>query len=444
MRNVHEAAAVVQERPSRTPEEADADGHHHSRLTLDLLRRRGLLAGVAAAAGAAFPALAAATATAPRPGTVAFRPGLFRSFFLGGFECSAHRRADGRRLDLIAATRHDALAEQDYRQLAGHGIRAARDGVRWHLVEAGAPGRYDWSSFLPMLRAAEAAGTQVAWDLCHYGWPDGLDVFSAAFADRLARYAAAFARLHLEETGRPPVACPVNEISFLAWAGGDMARMNPGARGRGHELKRQLARAAIAATQAVREAAPGARVLAIDPVIHVAPRPGRDPGPAAAYTGAQFQAWDMLAGRLEPGLGGGPGLLDVVGVNYYWDNQWEHGGGPISPFDPRARPLHALLAAVHARYGRPLFLAETSIEGELRASWLRHVAGEVREAVRRGVPVEGVCLYPVLSHPGWEDDRYCPNGLLEMAARDGRRIEHAPLAAELRCQHRLFGVLSGG
>jgi hypothetical protein len=72
------------------------------------------------------------------------------------------------------------------------------------------------------------------------------------------------------------------------------------------------------------------------------------------------------------------------------------------------------------------------------------VGGEVREAVRRGVPVEGVCLYPVLSHPGWDDDRYCPNGLFEMEVRDGRRIEHAPLAAELRCQHRLFGVLSGG
>ena len=159
--------------------------------------------------------------------------------------------------------------------------------------------------------------------------------------------------------------------------------MNPGARERGDELKRQLARAAIAATHAVREAARDARVLAIDPLIHVAPAAGGDPRLAAAYTEAQFQGWDMLAGRLEPGLGGGPGLLDVVGVNHYRDNRWQHGGGPISPFDPRARPLHALLAAVHARYGRPLFLAETSIEGDLRASWLRHVGGEVREAIRR-------------------------------------------------------------
>ena len=32
-------------------------------------------------------------------------------------------------------------------------MRGARDGVRWHLVEA-APGRYDWSSVLPQMRAA--------------------------------------------------------------------------------------------------------------------------------------------------------------------------------------------------------------------------------------------------------------------------------------------------
>ncbi len=382
---------------------------------------------------------------------------MFRSFFLGGFECSTQRRADGRRLDLIAATRHDRLAASDYRQLAEHGITAARDGVRWHLVEAGAPGRYDWSAVLPLLRAAEAAGVQVSWDLCHYGWPDGLDVFSAGFVDRLAHYAAAFARLHLEETGRPPMVCPVNEISFLAWAGGDMARMNPGTRGRGLGLKRQLVRAAAAAARAVRQTAPGARILAVEPIIHVVPHRHEDAALAMAYyNGAQFQAWDMLAGRVEPELGGGPEVFDVVGVNYYWNNQWSCAGEwlpeghwlcegePLSPFDPRTRPLHALLAAVHERYGRPLFLSETSIEGDLRAAWLRYIGGEVREALRRGVPVEGVCLYPVLSHPGWDDDRYCANGLFEMEPlRNGHRPVHEPLAAELRWQQRLFASAFG-
>src|ERR671928_46391 len=109
------------------------------------------------------------------PDSLTTRRGLLAATAAAGAAAAAARHA------LLGATGHDALAERDYRQLAGHGIRAARDGVRWHLVEAGAPGAHDWSSFLPMLRAAEAAGTQVAWDLCHYGWPDGLDVFSAAF-----------------------------------------------------------------------------------------------------------------------------------------------------------------------------------------------------------------------------------------------------------------------
>ena len=91
----------------------------------------------------------------------------------------------------------------------------------------------------------------------------------------------------------------------------------------------------------------------------------------------------------------------------------------------------------------PSTRATTSIEGDARAAWLRHVGEGVREAIRRGVPVEGVCLYPVLSHPGWDDDRYCPNGLLEMEARDGRRLEYAPLAAELRRQQHLLTAMLG-
>ena len=53
-----------------------------------------------------------------------FRPSLFRSFFLGGFECSTHRRKDGRRLDLIAAT-------GDSVQAARAAAYAAVDALDW-------------------------------------------------------------------------------------------------------------------------------------------------------------------------------------------------------------------------------------------------------------------------------------------------------------------------
>lgn len=206
------------------------------------------------------------------------------------------------------------------------------------------------------------------------------------------------------------------------------------------ELKRQAVRAALAASRAVRRVAPDARLLTVEPLIHVVGEDDDDRVKADEwYNNAQFQAWEMLAGTMEPELGGSPDMLDVLGVNYYWNNQWIFGGPPLSPYDPRYRPLHTLLADVLARFERPLFVAETSIEDEHRASWLRFVCEEVAMARRQGVPVGGVCLYPVLSHPGWDDDRYCANGLFEMTpGPDGRRPVHAPLAAELRWQQAVF------
>lgn len=366
-------------------------------------------------------------------------PSLFQSFFLGGFECSTHRRADGRRLDLLAATGHDRWAAEDYAALQRHGIRTVRDGLRWHLIER-LPGEYDWSSVLPQLRAANACGTQVIWDLCHYGWPEGLDIWRPRFVERFARFAAAAARLVREESDAVPFYAPINEISFWAWAGGDHARFNPMGEGRGAELKQQLVRASIAAIDAVREVDPRARFVQVDPAIHISASSIR-PGPqreAENARQAQFEAWDMLCGKAWPGLGGKPEYLDIVGINYYADNQWYLGGPTIERGHADYRPFQGILAEIHQRYGRPLLVAETGAEGELRGEWLRYVSEQVGIALQRGVPIEGICLYPVLDYPGWDDDRHCPTGLLGFADAQGRREEHAGLADELRLQQTRF------
>src|SRR5947209_1207796 len=110
---------------------------------------------------------------------------LFRSFWIAGFECSCQINSCGKRLDMSAAVHHDDLALEDYRTIQDVGISTARDGLRWHRIDRG--GSYDWSTWTPMLEAARTAGVQVIWDLCHYGWPDDLDIFSPAFVDRFAR-----------------------------------------------------------------------------------------------------------------------------------------------------------------------------------------------------------------------------------------------------------------
>jgi beta-glucosidase/6-phospho-beta-glucosidase/beta-galactosidase len=369
---------------------------------------------------------------------------LFRSYFLGGFECSTHRTRAGKRLDLIAATGHDRLVRADYERLQAAGIRAAREGLRWHLIETSA-GRYDFSSVLPMLRAARETGVQVIWDLCHYGWPDGLDVFSPEFARRFAGLARAFTALLADESDDLPYLAPVNEISFLAWAGGGVAMLPPFATGRGDELKKQLVRATLEGIEAVWSVNPRARIFHIDPMCNVVADPEKpDEGRIAEeYRTSQYEVWDMVSGRLHPELGGAPKYLDVVGVNYYIDNQWvypgdEHSSTTIFPSHPYYRPVWDMLREVYERYGRPLFIAETGIEGDARPSWLRSISEEVRAALKEGVPVEGICLYPILNHPGWEDDRYCRNGLWDYPTETGEREIYAPMAEELSRQQALF------
>ena len=72
-----------------------------------------------------------------------------------------------------------------------------------------------------------------------------------------------------------------------------------------------------------------------------------------------------------------------------------------------------------------------AIEGAARPAWLRMILAEVDAAIALGVPVEGVCLYPVLDHPGWDDGRYCPNGLLACSPVAMERRPDPALAAAI-------------
>lgn len=364
---------------------------------------------------------------------------LFRSYFLAGFECSSYVRHDGRRLDLIASTGHDRLVLADYRLAKRHGLETMRDGLRWHLIER-EPGRYDFSSLVPMLKAAREADVEVAWDLLHYGWPDDMpDVFSPDFIPRFEAFVRASMRVIAGETNGPPIICPINELSFFAWACGEQGHWDPPHVGRGDELKRHLVRAAIAAVGVVREVAPKARIVWAEPAINVVPQPHQDPEDAERYRLSQYQALDMLSGRVEPELGGDPSFLDVVGVNFYPHNQWYHGEGPTIPMGAcNYKPFSTMLAEIHERYGRPLIVAETGAECSGRAAWLHYICDEVRLAAQEGVPVGGICIYPITEYPGWSNDREVPTGLFTAPDAQGRRHVYTPLAAEISRQAALF------
>jgi hypothetical protein len=360
---------------------------------------------------------------------------LFQSYWQAGFECSTHVLKTGRRLDLVASTGHDRFADLDFARLREMSIRTAREGLRWHLIEA-QPGRYDFTSAERILESAQRHGIQIVWDALHFGWPDGLDVFSSQWLDAFGDFVSAFGKFLRQHAPDAPIVAPINEVSFLSWAGGDTACLNPYVVGRGAELKKQLVKGSIRASQALLAELPSVRLVSPEPVIHIAGDPSRpdDVRQAAEYRSAMFEAWDMLAGRAQPELGGKEDYLDVIGVNYYDRNQWWNFGETIWRGEPAYRPFREILGEVYHRYGRPMFISETGTEGDERPEWLAYIAEEARAAIRAGVSLHGICLYPILNHPGWDDDRHCYNGLWDYPGPTGGRERYEPLATEIERQ----------
>lgn len=352
------------------------------------------------------------------------------------------------------STGHLQHAAEDYRRLARLGIRTLRESAGWRCIER--DGRYDFTRVGVRAQAAREQNLQILWTLFHYGVPEGLDIFSASFIPRFADYCLCLARyLKPYQDDVPPVYTPINEISFLTWAICETGLMHPHAgnrRDEGYALKKNLVSAAIAGCEAIWSVEPQARMLHVDPLIHIVP-PNQHPDlsrAAAVHRGYQFQAWDMLAGVSEPGLGGSARHLDLIGINYYHDNQWEHGTGLRLSWhlrDSRRVPLSDLLRELYARYRRPLTISETGHVGAGRGAWIEEIGDEVIKARALGIPVEGVCVYPAIDRPDWEQpDRWHSSGLIEVDATSPelpRRLHRGGARGLLRAQRKLHQSLSG-
>ncbi|HOG45184.1 MAG TPA: beta-glucosidase [Anaerolineae bacterium] len=362
---------------------------------------------------------------------------LFPSFWMAGFECSSQVHYRGRgRLDYTAFLDHDRRADDDYALLAQFGMRTARDGIRWHLIER-RPGHFDFATVEPLRLAAERHGVQVIWDVCHYGWPEDVDPLRPDFPERYARFARAFAQYIKESSPAVPYYAPINEISFLSWCTGEVAIFAPFGRGQGNTAKFNYVRAAVAGIEAIWDVDPRARIVHTDPIIRAIAPPHRPEllCEAKDKCESQFQAWDMLAGRLEPQLGGQPRYLDILGLNFYPHNQWEVEGSTLTRSHPCWLDLHELLAQVHARYGRPFFIAETCGRGPTRGPWLEYITGQAILARQRGLPLAGICLYPIIDAPDWNTGLYQHCALWDIVPAPGdplARSLNEPYAAALR------------
>jgi len=372
---------------------------------------------------------------------MANRPVIFPTFFLSGFECSTFLWKDGKRRNLAAESRHDRHAMEDYRILRGLGIGTAREGVPWPLVDR--DGRYDFTLIDPFIEAMAATGIAPIWDLCHFGYPDGLDPFSTAFASRFANYCRAVAEYVVPKLPDPCFFTPINEISFFSVSGGEWGAIAPFSTGRDGRIRLRLAlcRAAIAGVNAIREIDPGARMVHVDPLVHVVTPRDRPDLTDAAYHEAHedaFMAWDILAGNFHPELGGSPDILDIVGADIYSFSQTEYREhGPYAPLpadDDRIRPIRDQLVETWERYKRPMIIGETSSAKSGRPAWLGHIMQESLAALEQGVGLHGICLYPGVDMRDWDTGEWVRNGFYDIVEENGdlKRVPAAAYVDELR------------
>ncbi len=366
----------------------------------------------------------------------------FRSFWWGGYECTDQLNAFGHRVDFLPLTGHLPLLDADYAAQQPFNIGTVREGIRWAHIEK-TPYQYDFSTVQTMLEAGRRHGIQQVWDLCHFGYPDDLTPLHPLFARRFAALCRAFVAFYRAQ--RPDdvlIVTPINEVSFISWLGGDACGTTPYCNHQGWEVKYGLMRAYIEGAHALREADPGIRFLSTEPLVHIMPplnATARERRLAAEAHRNQFQATDILSGRLCPELGGHESLLDIIGFNYYYDNQWQldpHqklGWNDDVP-DPRWRPLSQLLREAYRRYRRPFALTETSHPGLDRPLWLRMVADECAAVLREGLPLQGICLYPLIDRPDWDHlDQWHRSGLwdADLSQPGPARVLHQPSAEAL-------------
>lgn len=335
---------------------------------------------------------------------------LFNTFWWAGYECTDQQNAFGNRVDFLTLTGHLDRLDDDYRDIAGVNIRTVREGIRWSQVEKRAY-TYDWSVVRHMLQRGKALGIQQIWDICHFGYPDDLTPLHPMFARRFAAICRAFVPIYRETyPDAPLIVTPINEVSFISWLGGDACGTSPYCTKQGVEVKIGLMRAYIEGIAAMREIDSNVVVLTTEPLVNMVPllnATRREITEARTRHFAQYQAVDILMGREHPELGGAPHMVDIIGLNFYYNNQWVYPTFELLPWanegrDPRFRPLHRLFAEVYERYNKPIALTETSHPGIDRPNWVRMVAHECALTRQMGIPLEGVCLYPIIDRPDWD------------------------------------------
>lgn len=355
-----------------------------------------------------------------------FAPGTFT--WALGIEDTCVYPPDGRTpLDEHVLTDHHLNWRDDLRHSAQFGASAIRYGMSWPLVHVG-PGEFDWAHLDEVVDfAVDDLGLDLVADLVHYGTPTWLTQSFAdpAFPAALTDFAGALAARYV---GRIRGYTPVNEPLTTASFSGLRGVWPPHRTGWDGwvSVAVPIAQATSQAIAAIRLADPHAVVVHVEASTLVS---AGEPEHACEAELLERVGWlptDLLLGRVSTAhpmhawllqhgasvetlqqLETAPPAPDVVGVNYYPDltpRRLRQAGSRVVQvaYDGGAEGLAAVLRGFSRRYGLPLAVTETSVEGDdaTRSEWLRCAVATVHDLAQE-VDLRGFTWWPLLDFVDW-------------------------------------------
>lgn len=361
----------------------------------------------------------------------------------------------GRILDEYELIDHYRRWRGDLDLIASLGVRHLRYGLPWYRVQPG-PSTWDWSWADQVMEHLARLGVAPIVDLMHYGTPlwIGRSFVDADYPARVADYAArAVERYGDIAAGWTPLNEPVVNADFSGQRGvwppylrGDAgyARVLVGI---AEGISRTIA--------AIRQADPGAKIVAVEPCDLVTTDDPALESAVDARWDALFLPIDLVLGRVNEGHPGRTHLelagvsterlewlvahrqtVDVLGVNFY--PHMSRGRLVQAPGAVRRRNQYAsgndlvtALTRFHEHVGVPVMVTETSDMATVtqRAAWMDDSIAALATARQGGLPVVGYTWFPVFSHVDWRWRRgpyeraayWCHMGLWDL---DDRLTRH--------------------
>jgi len=333
-------------------------------------------------------------------------------------------------LDEYELTQHYRYWKEDLDRVRETGVSMIRYGVPWYRIER-EDGVFDWSWTDQVMAYFDAHRELIPIiDLIHYGTPLWMEreFMNERYPEYVARYAAAFVERYRHITSYyTPLNEPFVNAEWCGWSG----TWPPYLRGLSGfvSMMRQLCKGIVLTVESVKRLQPEAVLVHVEAAKKYVPADASFAEPTQLWNEIRYVMWELVQGRVDGAHPLAGWLLshgmtpedlawfrekaievDIVGINYYpqfsvnvIDKEVIEKEKIPAPVLAGEQELVEIAVDIYRRYGRPVFITETSYNGDerQRVEWLEKVVEAGSRIVEEGVDLFGITWFPFMDMVDW-------------------------------------------